>query len=184
MDRQVKGVDVRSTVAALRSVRKSTTLPPMGERACELLEHRILPSSWYPFEPFLELTGVLHRVVFQSSDEGAAEMGRLVAQQSLGSVHAAFVSHHEIGRVLQSLSLLWRAHYNFGDISSRVEDGVAYVTVSGYSDAPRWHGHLIAGWITEALVLTGAQGLDFELLAGPWDESGSDIELVVRWKSG
>jgi hypothetical protein len=153
----------------------------MGKQAVELLEHRILASTWYPFEPFLDLTRALHEVLFGGSDEGAVEMGRQVARQTLEGVYAAFVSHHQVGRVLRSLGSVWQAHYNFGELTSTLEDSQAQVRVSGYTDAPRWHGQLISGWIAEALVLAGARGLEFDLKTGPWQESGAAIEIGLRW---
>ena len=184
MARQVKGLDVRSTVTVLRNMRKTVPLPPLEPAATELMESRILASSWYPFEPFRELTATLHRMLFQETDQGAIEMGRLVARQALEGVHAPFVAHKNLQRVLDSLGTLWKSHYDFGEVVGRALGETADVWVLGYRDAPRWHALLIAGWTTEALRLAGAENVDFELRSGPWDNQDLDIEFGIHWTAG
>jgi uncharacterized protein (TIGR02265 family) len=174
----VKGIDV---LQAVKSLRAMTARPALGPAAATLVKQRILPSSWYPMEPFREVLGTLHRVRFGGTDESALEMGRDGARTTLSGEQAAYVSHGEPKRTLQAFERIWRSHYDFGRVETAQTEEEARFLLHGYADVPRWHGLIIIGWFLGALEMSGARHSRHQLESAPWTDAEAPLKALLSW---
>lgn len=178
MARRVKGIDVLQAVKGLRAM---SARPALGPDATALVKQRILPSSWYPMEPFREVLGALHRVRFGATDEAALEMGREGARTTLAGEQAAYVSHGEPKRTLQAFERIWRSHYDFGRVETALTEEAARFLLHGYPDVPRWHGLIIVGWLLGALEMSGAKHSRYQIESAPWTGAEAPLTAVLTW---
>jgi hypothetical protein len=153
---KTKGAHVLNAVKVLRSQReRALTLLP--SHLHKYLEHRILPSSWYPLE---EHIGLLQAVVkmMPAGPDVWFTMGRGTAQMDLAGIYRHFLRVGDPQLSLGSMGGLWRSAHDSGEVVI-TPDGpcAAIMTVRDFNLRSRDFCKLISGYLAEVATLAGGQ---------------------------
>ncbi|MFW6049982.1 MAG: hypothetical protein ACODAU_02340 [Myxococcota bacterium] len=176
--RRARGTALIQLVKLLRGQRKKGPLRGLSPQAKALLDEHILPNEWYPLEPFREMMDFLHRELCGSSEEATLQAGEAGGKVLLTGPHKAFIQPGDPAASVFAMRHIWRAYYDFGELSGEMIDGPAVrFTLKGYPDITVAHGLMIAGWGVAAALVAGAADAGAEILERPWD---GDLQLVYR----
>lgn len=167
--RRVKGVNVIGLVKLINGLRKKRPVRAISPAVEALLAEHVLISDWYPFEPFIELVGLVYREILARSESGARQMGVVGGQAALSDFHKQFVKLGDPMASLIAMRHTWRAYFDFGELTTEPNGtrGVRFV-VSGYPDMPASHGQMIVGWHVAAAIVAGAPDAKSEVVESPW----------------
>jgi hypothetical protein len=129
-------------------------LPP---RLHDYLNSRILPSSWYPAADYRDLLRATGTIAGLGANM-YSQLGTFLAQTDLNGIYKSHLRAGEPHRTLASLPAVWRNYWDAGDLSAQVEnDKTALVVLKGYPEPFRELCQLVAGFVTEAVTLSGGR---------------------------
>jgi len=168
-DRFSKGVAIADLVKVLKIYRRKCPLNGLSPAAEALLDEHILLTKWYSHESFLELLDTAYRVLLDSDEENALQMGINGGQVILQGIHSAFVQQGDPLGSVMALRHIWPTYYDFGGLTAELIDGQkVQFTVVDYPDITIPHAMVTVGWGIAAARLGGAFGARHEILERPW----------------
>jgi hypothetical protein len=136
----------------------------------EIIQRKVLPSSWYPYETYQHCLKAVFEVVAKNDLNVAKEWGRLECQVAMTTVYQVMVKGKDPLSFLKSYQFFHRSFYDF----SRSE-----VDVEGTNQAV-WKLHdfdttfaavyyLIQGWLEHGMELCGAKNVKSVFLTKSWE---------------
>ena len=168
-ERRAKGTNLIELVKALRAFRRLNELRFPSTAAAALVEERILPTSWYAHDTFVELLQVTYEQILRSDEQSAYEMGLRGGRAQLLSVHKFYVAPGDPQATLLALRHPWRSMFNFGSLTAEADTARSVVfTLQGYADVPVVHAAMIVGWGAAGGQLAGAPNARGNIVARPW----------------
>lgn len=169
-------------VKMLRTARKAGRLAALDAEVAKLLEQRVIMTSWYPFEHFMQLLHLAHQRLADGSDEAARKMGDMAASEMLLGLHRSFLTPGDPTRTLATLQRVWGRYFDFGTLTVFPEVSGARVVIAGYEDMVRAHGNLLVGWARTAVSLSGADLNVAAVRRAPW-EGDPLFEVWTSWQT-
>lgn len=165
--RRAKGVNLIELVKLLRIEHRAGNLGELSPEDAELLDERILVSSWYPIEQFWRVLELAHDRVLGRSETKTIELGRLGARRVMSGVHSAFVQHDDLARGIKSFERGWDNYFDFGSVDCRLDAEGVRIVILGYPDMPRCHALTTLGWYQVALEMLGFEASRATIASGP-----------------
>ena len=166
----------------LRTARKAGRLGILDAEIAKLLEQRVIITSWYPFEHFMQLLLVAHQRLTDGSDEAARKLGDMAASEMLHGLHKSFLTPDDPSRTLTALERMWGRYFDFATLTVHPEVSGARVVIAGYEDMVRAHGNLLVGWARTAVSLSGADLNVAAVRRAPW-EGDPLFEVWTSWQT-
>lgn len=182
---QIKGSMLTSRLAFVEEQGepgdKERVLAQMPARLAAELEANVLPSDWYPFELFVELSRAIDQVLGKGDLALAREMGGFAAEQLLRTIYKSFSKEGHPGFLFQRASAVWSQFYDTGRLTV-VEEGPKQIRllVTDFANPAREHCLSVEGWIEKNVEFSGATGVRVEEVKCR-ARGDSACEYVTRW---
>ncbi len=156
---KAKGTALINAVKALRALREEArrVLP---EHLHWYLNQRILLSSWYPEEDFVQLLRALARLIPDTGMDPYEYMGRFVARVDLAGVYAHLIRKGDPVTTLRRTSVIWGLYHDTGK-EEVVDAGENHIVtqISGFEHPSRESCGTVRGWNAELAVMAGAKNV-------------------------
>jgi len=179
---KAKGATIINAVKALR-LRKEEARKFLPERLHWYLRERILISTWYPEDDFLEILRALARIMPDPGMNLFEFMGRLSARTDLKGVYAHLIRHGDPAGTLHRTSIIWGLYHDTGK-ETVVDSGDNYVVteIAGFDHPSRESCQTVLGWNAGLAALAG--GKDVKALHGECVLDGANAcRFEVTWTS-
>jgi hypothetical protein len=156
---KAKGSTIINAVKVLR-LKKEEARKVLPGHLHWYLSERILISSWYPEEDFLEILRALSRVMPDPGMDPFEFMGRLSARTDLKGVYANLIRHGDPAGTLARTSIIWGLYHDTGK-EEVVDAGPNHVVteISGYAHASRESCGTVLGWNSELAAMAGGKNV-------------------------
>ena len=157
---KAKGTTIINAIKVLRT-KKDAARKVLPERLHKYLEtERILISSWYPEEDFLDIVRALAEVIPDPGMDSYEFMGRLSARHDLEGVYANLIRSGDPAATLRRTTITWGLYHDTGK-QAVVESGDNYVVteISGYAHPSRESCGTVKGWNAELAAMAGGKNI-------------------------
>jgi len=148
----------------------------------DVIDARVLPQAWVPYDVFVDLNVAIDRVVGAGDLKLCFELGRFSAEVNLPSIYKLFYKLGNPLFIFNKAALLWRVHYDSGVLVPK-EDGPKRVRlrIEDFEQPHRAHCLSVLGWAAKSIELSGGivQRADEERCRTQGD---SACELALRWR--
>jgi hypothetical protein len=152
-------------------------LPPDTQR---IVESNILPSSWYPFSAFIDLSETIDRTLGTGDHKLCYELGRFACDENLPTLYKIFFRIADVQYIIRRAAAAWRVNYDQGGIAVITEGDHLVVLRMEVPRAHRAHCLSVLAWIVRAGELSGAKDVKtVERCRLRGDEA---CEFEMRWR--
>lgn len=147
-----------------------------------LIDARILPHAWVPFDLFVRVNVEADRLFGKGDLKTCFEMGAYAAELSLPRVFKLFYRLGTPMFIFTKAAKLWSAHYDSGRLTAtRDEQGLVHLEICNFGQPHRAHCLSVLGWAAKSIELSGAKVTRAdEVKCRTWNHSA--CELVVGWR--
>jgi hypothetical protein len=125
----------------------------------QAIEGGILPSSWYPFAIFLDVSGTAERLFGTGDYSVVRRMAAHSARVNMPTVYKIFLRLGSPEFLLKRTAQIWQVQYDSGVATSIPTDGGGSVEVRDFGQPDPLHCQGITGFMEECLRLTRAKGV-------------------------
>jgi len=179
---RIRFVRERFGEAELRRLKDS-----LSETSRGLLDGRVLPHAWVPFDLFVELNLAVDRTFGTGDLSMCREMGRYSAAVNLPTLYRIFYRLGSPSFILRKAAKVWRVHYDSGEL--RVLDPDldgpeerATLEIAAFETPHRAHCQSVLGWAERSVELSG--GTVIHAREETCRTEGHDTcRLAVRWRA-
>ena len=148
----------------------------------EVLEARVLPQAWVPYDVFVDLGVVADRLFGRGDLALCEEMGRYAAEVNLPTLYRLFYRLGSVQYIFRRAAQLWSVHYDSGQLAA-IEEGTggARLEIVDFERPHRVHCLSVLGWAARSVELSGGvvHKAEEERCRTRGDES---CEMVLRWR--
>ena len=193
---KVKGITILGLVKLLKKRTDQEdmqrVLDDLGETDRQVLDERILVSSWYPYRVFHNLLESMDRVLGNGDGKMAYEIGRLAAERDLTTIYRSILSFLSTGFITKKALAAWRNYYSSGglelvqDETEKTETGTKRIMsfkLSDFRTMSQVHCMNILGWCEKFVELLGATDIEVEETSCI-HKGGDYCEFRLSWKDG
>ncbi len=169
------GVNVKGSAvtARLRFVRELYGEPgvrrvkeALTEAHRALIEKRVLPHDWVPFELFVDLSVEIDRIYGKGDLELCREMGRYASKVNLPTLYRIFYALGSPAFIIGRAVRVWDVHYSSGRITAEIERSGpterATLTLRDFATPHRAHCLSVLGWAERSVELSGGRVVEAE----------------------
>jgi len=179
---KIKGSGILLIVKALRA-NKHAAAEALPERLRPYLRERVMVSSWYPEEDYLELLKALKRAMGDDDPRAYEAMGSISARVDLSGLYKHHLFEGDPAKTLRRGIQVWPAYHDTGrmTLSLQADDGPtrrAVLELVGYEMACQETCSVNSGWMHTPLSMAGAT--EVEVLHDQCAGKGAD---ACRWEA-
>lgn len=179
---KIKGSGIVLLVKALRAQRDRAA-EVLAPRLRAYLEERVLVSSWYPEEDYVELLRGLRKIMHEGDPRAYEAMGAVSARVDLTGLYKHQLHEGDPAKTLRRGVQVWPSYHDTGrmELSLQDEPGStrrATLDLAGYAMACEETCRVNTGWIHTQLSMAGAR--DVEVVHTRCAGKG---EAVCRWEA-
>jgi hypothetical protein len=186
---QVKGSAITARIKYVRDthgeegVRRVKAKMSPEHRA--ILDGRVLPHAWVPFDLFVELCLTVDELFGKGNLALVKEMGRFAARANLPTLYRLFYVLGSPEFILGRAPRLWDVHYDSGrlETSFAIKDGrrTASLRIIDFATPHRVHCLSVWGWGEQSVELSG--GKTVESSEASCRCNGAAVcEFLISWK--
>lgn len=179
---KVKGTNVIGAVKVLRRNREHAlaTLPtPLHH----YLEHRILPTGWYPEEDLVALLRAIAPLFRDLEGDAYETMGRRTVREHMGGVYEHLLQGDRMS-LAKRVTVIWKTLHDSGDLAIVGNaPGRARYELTGFGHPTREMCSVIGGYIAEALVASGFEKVQIEKVCCVLDHADR-CAWECKWRYG
>ncbi|MBP6628428.1 MAG: hypothetical protein KBG28_10935 [Kofleriaceae bacterium] len=147
-----------------------------------LVERKVEPAAWYPFDLFIELMALIDREFGRGDGRMARVLGYEGAGANLPTIYRLF---YRIGAplwILGRAAKLWSAHYDSGRLVVRAPaPRQAELDIVGFEQPTCSHCEAVAGWTHRALELSGGKDAAVDVVSCRC-KGGAVCRLRATWR--
>ena len=125
----------------------------------QAIEAAILPSSWYPFAIFLDVSGTAERLFGTGDYSVVRRMAAHSARVNMPTVYKIFLRLGSPEFLLKRTAQIWQVQYDSGVATSIATAGGGSVEVRDFGQPDPLHCQGITGFMEQCLRLTRARAV-------------------------
>ena len=156
----VKGAAITARVRFVRErhgeagLRRVVAELPAPHRA--LLEARVLPQAWVPFDLFVDLCTAVDHTFGKGDLALCYEMGRYAAEVNLPTLYRLFFRLGSPDFIFRKASQVWSVHYDSGLLTTHTDaPGAVRLRIARFDRPHRAHCMSVLGWASKSVELSG-----------------------------
>ncbi|NOZ85522.1 MAG: hypothetical protein GXP49_04540 [Deltaproteobacteria bacterium] len=192
-DFKVKGITILGLVKLVKkkasSEEMASVIDNLDPADREVLQDRILVSSWYPYRVFNNLLESIDKVLGNGDGKLAYEIGRMSAERDLTTVYRSILSFLSTGFVTKKAFAAWKNYYSSGELEliqdARDEQDrgrrVMKVRMKEFRTLSTFHCMNIVGWCEKFVELLGVSDVSVEETSCI-HKGGDHCEFLLSWK--
>ena len=183
-ERRVKGtlmVDYVKMIKANPQLNWNDFLKPEDWK---IIESRILPSVWYPFDTFQRLGVAIFKIIAKSDVETAKLWGKLRAKELFTVTYKSLGESPDPITAIKKYIAIRNTFTNFKMFEMEIEEiGPKQIKIMSKSVESRHEGNEAFTWqvmgsIEKLIELTGGKNPKFKILAKEWR---GDTHTISEW---
>lgn len=183
----IKGSAVLDSVRGIRQrfgeEKYQRILAALDDEARRLVEDTLVPTSWYPLDPFLRVLDATLREVADGDENALVQWTETIIERQLRGIYRLFVKLGSPEFVLKRISIIHMNYYNGVHLETpSMAPGRAVLRYTGFEPRHRLMGHSIIGFFRKALEISGAKDV-LARFQVPIEAGRGFAELVVTWRT-
>jgi hypothetical protein len=181
--KQFKGTMVLDVVKAIRALHDLPWDQHLTPEAQALIQERIIPSAWYPYEPVLSCLTAVFRLAGKKDPNLARQWGRTNGKKVFEGVYKTLIVPGEPQTSLQKLGIIGSRALMKNFSSEDTIAGVNHTMTIFRDDDPRTEPiyYLIQGWVEILIELAGGKRPRVTIVRRHWEEDGPTV-FDVQWE--
>jgi hypothetical protein len=136
----------------------------------EIIEERILPNIWYPFQTYRHCIDAIFEVIAKRNPDVAKEWGRVSCQTVMTSIYAGSIRGCNPLAYLNKSWIINQHFFDFGktEVTAEGENRAIYSMI-GFDTTFVVFYYILEGWIERGLELCGAKNIKCEFVTKSWE---------------
>jgi hypothetical protein len=179
---QVKGSVLIDFVKTIRADKSGVYDRYLTDEDKRLIQQRILPSAWYPFDTFKNVFQAAFEVLAKGDLEKVREWGRAYGEVITKTIYKGLLKK---GQPMEHLKRYPTAIRNFFDAGSievkEVSKNEAEMILKGFDTGFVPIFYIMFGWLEKTLEMCGAKNIQFETLEKAW-EGAPQTRIRMSWE--
>jgi hypothetical protein len=171
MDKNVKGSIFIEVVKRIKKDKSGVYKKYLTNEDWDVISQNLLPSSWYPYEPYKNCLKAIFKVVAKNDLEVAKEWGRTSCQAVMTGIYASVLKKKcDPLSFIKQYDTTYRNFYDFGQtvVIAEGKNGALY-QLSDFDEQFALVYYAIQGWIERGLELCGAKNVSSEFVTKSWE---------------
>jgi hypothetical protein len=145
-----------------------------------IVDANILPSNWYPFTAFIDLSETIDRTLGSGDTKLCYALGRFACDENLPTLYKIFFRISDVHHIIRRAASAWRVNYDQGSISV-VKEADHFVVLRMEVPRPhRAHCLSVLAWVVRAGELSGAK--DVATVERCRLRGDDACEFEMRWR--
>ena len=170
MDMNVKGSVFIPWVRAIKANKTGVYDKYLTDKDREIINERILPNIWYPYETYKNLINATFEVVANKDLEVVAEWTRLFSQQAMTGLYAGSLEGLTPLQYIKRSGIIIRTYFSFGKVEGVAEaENQALLTLSEFDMQFLPIQYIVKGWLEGNLSLCGAKNIKSDIVTKSWE---------------
>jgi hypothetical protein len=149
-------------IARLRFIRErygesrvQEILGQLAPKHREILEARVLPQAWVPYDLFVDLNVAADQAFGRGDLALCYEMGRYSAEVNLPTLYRLFYRLGNPQFIFRRAARVWKVHYDSGAMVPIEEPHGLRLRIEGFERPHRAHCLSVMGWATKSFEMSG-----------------------------
>jgi len=135
-------------------------------------------TDWVPIEIITKMSVASAPLLYPHDDDPLKRVGRELARDNFTGVYSFLVRFLTVPFLIQQTAKLWRTYHQAGEgRSTRVSENEVNFEVLGYPDLPERFRHQTAGFVQEAVSMTGVSNV----VVNKTDDDPQCWRWNIRW---
>ncbi len=166
----VKGSIFVDLVKIIKSDKSGVYDTYLTNRDRDIIDHKIFPSSWYPFETYKRCLNAIFEVIAKKDPEAAKEWGRVTCKKVMTGVYTTVMKGCDPLTYLQKCETINKQFYDFGKTEITIEGkNQAIYKLSGFGADFIVFYYVSEGWVESGIELCGGKNIKSELVTKSWE---------------
>jgi len=179
---RVKGTILIDFVKTIKADQTGVYDAYLADEDRELINSRILPSAWYPYDFFINCFTAVAQQLAKGDMKVVHEWGRIYGEAIITGVYRGMVKEGAPMDSLKKYGTHIRNLFDFGEIEVKpLTDSSAEIMIRGFKPDFEPQYHMMAGWVERSLELCGAKDINFTLKQKTW-EGDPQTSAEISWK--
>jgi hypothetical protein len=173
---QVKGSMLQGFVKAIKADKSGQCRALLSDDASQLIEDRILPAYWYPFDAYKSCFKAVCKVNGQSDPEILRQFGRQSGEETMSAIYRTALDKDDALGVMNSFRVIGQTVYDRISIDSEmIADNRIRITVTDFDpDFEEWY--LVGrGWMEKTLELAMKKPIHSEIVEKSWEGAPATV---------
>lgn len=179
---RVKGSLFVHFVKTVRANKQGVYDAYLTEEDHRLIEGRVLPSSWYPFETYKRFFQAVAREEVRDDPVRIQRWGREFCEEIMLSIYKRMLTDTTPMQTLRRYSSMFSMFYDFGTLElEELGPREAVLAIRDFDPDFEELYQLIYGWVARSLELSGGRDVVIEFRARSW-RGAPDTQYHIRWQ--
>jgi hypothetical protein len=173
---RMKYIDAKATPE-----QKEKILALLDPELRKLIQHGVLPSTWYPFDYINDLLEKTDRVMGQGDLALVPQIGRFVGEQAVHGIYKIFIKFGSVGFIIEKAAALWGQLNDSGQMKG-VQDTPksGRILLTNFPTPSKALGYFLQGWSEAVVELSGEKNVKASVTHWP-DAQNSLLEITACW---
>ena len=187
---EVKGIILSNVARLIRASKNVDWKKYLTDKDLEIINSRILPSSWYPLDTYERTEVAIFKEVGKNNLESARQWGRFLMDSMVNTVYHNIALEKDPAVALEKFEMYTKMHYRFDTPgfqalkTVRKSGNLAQVTVK--TDRPtkefEAHCHQSLGTLGRLVEISGGKEVKGVIVEHDWKGKNPYAVLEFSWK--
>lgn len=160
---KVKGAALISTLEYMNNnastAQREEIISELKESDLAVIQNKIFPSGWYPFETLINLTRSIDFVLGSGDLRLARHIGKFSAEHDLKTIYKIFYKIGSPQFVVSRGAQVFATYYNVGNLETlESKKGYMLLELTDFPEITEIFLQRVAGWMEKTLELSGGRG--------------------------
>jgi hypothetical protein len=180
MERRIKGSILVDFVKTIKADKTGAYERYLTAQDKNIINQRILPSAWYPYETFRNCFNAVFEVLAKKNLDMVRQWGRFYGEQIIESLYKGLLKQGHPLDYIRKYEVYIKNFFDFGKIEV-IEEAQNQVLIKMSEFDPEFPPlySIMLGWLERTLELCGAKNIKMEVVSKSWEGAK---ETAVRFK--
>ena len=179
--KQVKGTVFLTVAKSIRSNKSGVYDTLLKEKDKEIINSRILPSIWYPFENYKNCLNALIKIEAKNNLENCIEWGRFDVVSTMKGVYSNAIVKGDIKATMEKFNRIFKLMFNFSELIVEFpSENELNLILKDFDHDFKGFYYIGRGWIEKVIEFCIDKKAKSRFLTKSW-ESNEDTILNFFW---
>ena len=179
---KVKGSVLIDFIKTIRADKSGVYEPYLTDEDREIIDQRILPSAWYPYDTFKHCFQAIFEVLAKGDLEKIREWGRMYGEAIMKGIYKGLLKEGDPLHYLKKYNTYLRNFFDFGSIEIKeLSENEVEMALKDFDAQFVPAYYMMFGWLERTLEVCGAKNIKFEVLDRAW-EGAPETRISISWK--
>jgi hypothetical protein len=187
---EVKGIILSNVARLIRASKNVDWKKYLNDKDLEIINSRILPSSWYPLDTYERSEVAIYKEVGKSKPESARMWGRFLMDTMVNTVYHNIALEKDPAVALEKFEMYTKMHYRFDtpDFQAlkavRKSQNQTQVTVKSDRPTKEFEAHCqqSLGTLSRLVEIAGGKEVKAAVIEHDWQGKTPYAVIEFSWK--